>query len=57
MKADTIALLIAGSAGFVIASLFWLHVCGLFIYQIRRRAEKETWAAANRYYTRKEARP
>lgn len=53
MKADTIALIIAGCGGFVVASLIWLHLCGITIAHIRRRTEKETWAAANIYYTRK----
>jgi hypothetical protein len=53
MKADTIALIIAGCGGFVLGSLVWLHIAGLFIAQIRRRTEKETWEAANLYYTRK----
>jgi biotin transporter BioY len=55
MKADTVALIIAASGGFVIGSLVWLHVCGLFLSKVRRRTEKETWDAANLYYTRKGA--
>ena len=57
MKADTLALIIAASGGFVIGSLVWIHVAGLFLSQIRRRTEKETWAAASRFYSRKEAAP
>lgn len=53
MKTDTLSLIIAASGGFVVASLVWLHVAGLFLGKVRRRTEKETWAAANRYYTRK----
>jgi biotin transporter BioY len=50
MSADGIALGIAAAGGFLVGSLVWLHVCGLFLSRIRRRAEKETWASARRYY-------
>lgn len=56
MKADTIALIIAGCGGFVIGSLVWMHIAGLFLTQVRRRTEKETWAAASRFYARKGVR-
>lgn len=56
MSADSISLIIAGCGGFVLGSLIWMHVAGLFITRIRRRTEKETWAAASRFYARKGVR-
>lgn len=56
MNADGLSLLIAGAAGFVIGSIAWIHVAGLFLNKVRRRAEKETWAAANRYYRQQAAK-
>lgn len=50
MKADSIALIIAASGGFILGGIVWLQICGLFLSRHRRRVEKETWAAANRYY-------
>jgi hypothetical protein len=57
INSDIIALGVAGATGFLLASLIWIQAAGMFMLKVRRRAEKETWAAANRYYTRKDAQP
>jgi len=53
MNPDLVIITIAAAAGFFAGVLVWMFVCGLFMEQVRRRTEKETWAAANRYYIRK----
>lgn len=57
MKADSIALIIAASGGFILGTIVWIQVCGLFLSRRLRRVEKETWAAANRFYSRKAVGP
>ena len=55
MNADSIALIIAGAFGALVGLTAGILATGLFIQQIRRRAIKESWASAARFYTRKEA--
>lgn len=53
MNADSIALIIAGTAGLLIGGWIMAAVAIGWAAKVRARAEKETWAAANIYYTRK----
>lgn len=55
MQSDTISLIIAGAAGLLLGSWITATVLGCFVSKVRRDAEKQTWAAANRYYSRKGA--
>lgn len=54
MSADSIALLIAGAAGFFLGGWITVFVAIGWAARVQARTEKQTWAAANLYYTRKE---
>lgn len=57
MIPDSLALIIAGLTGAVVASLVIVPIMGLIATAKARRAEKDAWNSANIYYTRKGSQP
>ena len=49
---DSLALIIAGSAGIFIGSTIGIFVAGMVSQRRNRRATAEAWLAAERFYSR-----
>ena len=56
MNTDSITIIIAAAGGALVSAMVACAWVSVFFGRVKTRAEKETWAAANMYYSRK-ARP